>query len=111
MSAVAKPLIKTPVLEPAEDFYRLRREGIGFIEQMGHDSWTDYNIHDPGITILEALCYAITDIAYRAGWDIKDLMEYVGWKDVHSAMRYIDGKDAFAQRRIESQLPAIAGPD
>lgn len=35
------------------------------------------------------------------GWDIKTLMEYVGWKDVHSAMRYLDGNDAFAQARIE----------
>ena len=41
--------------EPAQDFYRLRREGIGFIEQMGSREWTDYNVHDPGITILEAL--------------------------------------------------------
>ncbi|HEY6871623.1 MAG TPA: hypothetical protein VI298_02725 [Geobacteraceae bacterium] len=61
-------------MKPAEDFYRLRREGIGFIEQIGSRFWTDYNTHDPGITILEALCYAITDLAYRAGWDIKDLL-------------------------------------
>jgi hypothetical protein len=25
------------------------------------------------------------------------LMEYVGWKDVRSAMRYIDAADPFAQ--------------
>ncbi|MCG7132071.1 tyrosine-type recombinase/integrase, partial [Pseudomonas aeruginosa] len=24
------------------------------------------------------------------GWDIKALMTYVGWKDIKSAMRYID---------------------
>jgi len=29
------------------------------------------------------------------------LMEYVGWKDVRSAMRYIDAADPFAQHRIE----------
>ena len=65
MSQNAKALVKNPPLEPAEDFYRLRREGIGFIEQMGSARWTDYNTHDPGITTLEALCYAITDLAYR----------------------------------------------
>lgn len=65
---------KHPVLKPAEDYYRLRREGIGFIEQMGSRHWTDYNQHDPGITILEALCYAITDLAYRIGWNIKDIL-------------------------------------
>ncbi|MDN3514413.1 MAG: hypothetical protein NG747_08440 [Candidatus Brocadia sp.] len=74
MSQLSKTIPKNPELKPAEDFYRLRREGIGFLEQMGSSLWTDFNIHDPGITILEALCYALTDIAYRAGWDIKDLL-------------------------------------
>jgi hypothetical protein len=71
-----KPVVipKQPVLKPAEDFYGLRREGIGFIEQVGSRLWTDYNVHDPGITILEALCYALTDLAYRIGWDIKDIL-------------------------------------
>jgi site-specific recombinase XerD len=42
------------------------------------------------------------------GWDIKTLMEYVGWKDVHSAMRYLDSADPFSQYRIESMLvPAL----
>lgn len=35
------------------------------------------------------------------GWDVKSLMEYVGWKDVHSAMRYLNGSDPFARERIE----------
>ncbi|WP_431065886.1 hypothetical protein [Methylotuvimicrobium sp.] len=60
--------------KPSEDFFALRREGIGYLEQGGSQYWTDYNTHDPGITILEALCYALTDIAYRSGWDIKDLL-------------------------------------
>ena len=38
------------------------------------------------------------------GWDVKALMEYVGWKDVQSAMRYIDGGDPFNQRRINARL-------
>lgn len=28
--------------------------------------WTDDNAHDPGITVLEALCYAITDLQSRS---------------------------------------------
>ncbi|USX24238.1 hypothetical protein NHH73_16555 [Oxalobacteraceae bacterium OTU3CINTB1] len=63
-----------PVLTPAADFYALRREGIEFIEQMSSAAWTDYNAHDPGITILEQLCYLLTELAYRHGWDIKDLL-------------------------------------
>lgn len=33
------------------------------------------------------------------GWDVKTLMEYVGWKDVQSAMRYVDAADPFARQR------------
>jgi integrase len=43
-------------------------------------------------------------------WDLKMLMEYVGWKDVRSAMRYIDAEDPFAQHRIESALAAMPEP-
>src|SRR5437016_676693 len=74
MNQIVKTLVKNPPREPAVDFYRLRREGVGFIEQLGKAHWTDYNTHDPGITTLEALCYAITDLAYRIGWDIKDIL-------------------------------------
>jgi hypothetical protein len=74
MSETSKVLQKNPPLEAAADFYRLRREGIGFIAQMGSRKWTDYNVHDPGITILEAFSYAITDLAYRLGWDIEDIL-------------------------------------
>ena len=44
------------------------------------------------------------------GWDVKALMEYVGWRDVHSAMRYIDAGDPFARQRIEARLPSPALP-
>lgn len=74
MSILPPSIPKNPEMKPAEDFYHLRRKGIEFIEQMGSAKWTDYNIHDPGITILEALCYAINDLAYRTGWDINDLL-------------------------------------
>src|SRR5882724_2310422 len=74
MSQTSKVLQKNPPLEPPEDFYRLRRGGIGFIAQMGSRFWTDYNVHDPGITILEALCYTITDLAYRIDWNIADIL-------------------------------------
>jgi hypothetical protein len=74
MNKIPESIPKQPELKAAEDYYRLRREGIGFIEKMASSLWTDYNTHDPGITILEALCYAITDLAYRANWDINDLL-------------------------------------
>lgn len=52
----------------------LRAEGIRHIQQLAGNSWTDHNKHDPGITILEQLCYAITDLGYRIDNDVKDLL-------------------------------------
>ncbi len=52
----------------------LRAEGMKLIQQMAGDTWTDHNIHDPGITILEQVCYAITDLAYRMDYDIQDII-------------------------------------
>ncbi|QXE88232.1 hypothetical protein KP003_07465 [Geomonas nitrogeniifigens] len=74
MTRLSATIAKQPPLPPEQDFYRLRREGIGFIEQMASRLWTDYNESDSGIAIHEALCYAITDLGYRTGWDIRDLL-------------------------------------
>lgn len=74
MSADPTTIPAQPELTPAADFFGLRREGVGFIEQMSSAVWTDYNAHDPGITILEQLCFMLTELAYRNGWDIKDIL-------------------------------------
>nr|VFK36509.1 MAG: hypothetical protein BECKSD772F_GA0070984_100242 [Candidatus Kentron sp. SD]VFK77827.1 MAG: hypothetical protein BECKSD772D_GA0070982_100241 [Candidatus Kentron sp. SD] len=63
-----------PLEYPAMDYAVLRREGLGHLEKMAGGSWTDFNAHDPGITILEQLCYAITDLGYRLAYDLPDLL-------------------------------------
>ena len=65
---------KNRTLPASMDFELLRREGLKHIEELASDIWTDYNVHDPGITILEALCYAITELGYRSRFDMKDLL-------------------------------------
>lgn len=64
---------KDPLYPPSMDWQLLRREGISHIENLASDIWTDYNLHDPGITILEILCYAITDLGYRSNMSPADL--------------------------------------
>jgi len=56
------------------DYALLREEGIRHIQNLASSTWTDHNIHDPGITILEMLAYAITDLGARANQSIKDLL-------------------------------------
>ncbi|MGZ7459444.1 tyrosine-type recombinase/integrase [Pseudomonas sp. Ma2-10] len=42
------------------------------------------------------------------GWDIKALMTYVGWKDMKSAIRYIDTADSFGALAIGQPLTSSA---
>ena len=56
------------------DYAFLREEGIKYIQSLATKLWTDHNIHDPGITILEALIYGITDLGARANKPIQDLL-------------------------------------
>lgn len=48
--------------------------------------------------------------AHASGWDLKDLMEYVGWKDVGSAMRYMDTPVGTLQARFEKGMPSAPVP-
>lgn len=72
---------KSLSISKEQDFYpdhlsfkNLRVEGIRHIAQLSGKLWTDHNLHDPGISILEVLCYALTDLTYRNNLDIKDLL-------------------------------------
>jgi hypothetical protein len=61
-------------LKESEDYALLRRRGIEYLEKMASRLWTDYNVHDPGITTLEVLCYALTDLGYRMSYPIEDIL-------------------------------------
>lgn len=52
----------------------LLAKGIELIQKFSGQHWTDYNYHDPGITLLEQFCYAITDLAYRTNFPIEDIL-------------------------------------
>ena len=71
-------MAKTPVtiqpykeLPKSMDFYHLRREGIRHVQNLSGNIWTDYNEHDPGVTILEQLCYALTELGYKTNFNIE----------------------------------------
>jgi len=61
---------------------------IRHLEGLAGHLWTDFNTSDPGVTILEQLCYAITDLAYRASHEVPDLLASSGgdpYRSLYSA--------------------------
>lgn len=61
----------------------LRRQGVAAAQQISGEQWSDYNLHDPGVTILEQLCYGLTDLINRAEFDVEDLLS-----DKHGKIDY-----------------------
>ncbi len=60
--------------ESSLEFQALRNRGLTHLQDLSGELWTDYNLHDPGVTLLEALVYGLTDIGYRLDFPIADLL-------------------------------------
>lgn len=60
--------------DPPFSYPDLRRHGIALTQALSGEFWTDYNYHDPGVTLLEALCYTITENVFGADAEIADLL-------------------------------------
>ena len=63
------------------------------------NKWLRQLLHNAGVEASEeysshSLRRGFAGWANANHWDVKTLMQYVGWKDVQSAMRYVDGNDA-----------------
>ena len=63
-----------PTADPALDQRQLAAIGLAGVRRLSRRQWTDHNTHDPGITTLELLAYALTDLAYRSRFPIEDLL-------------------------------------
>lgn len=55
-------------------FAALREQALSLAQQASGELWTDYNLHDPGVTLLEALSYALTEDLYAAQASVPELL-------------------------------------
>lgn len=58
----------------SQNYDLLLEKGIALAQGYSGELWTDYNHHDPGVTLLEQLCYALTDLGYRTNFSVEDLL-------------------------------------
>ena len=61
-------------LPDALNFEALKQQGIEQLKGLVGDVWSNYNESDPGVTILEQLCYALTELGYCAQFPIEDVL-------------------------------------
>lgn len=70
--ATTLPSLKRAPLAPGEDPRALFEEGLGYLRELAGLTWTDHNLHDPGITTLEMLSLALAELGFKAGTPIAD---------------------------------------
>ncbi|WP_343732780.1 hypothetical protein [Duganella sp.] len=98
------------------DFDGLRRKGIALLQDLSSQQWTDYNLHDPGVTLLELLSYGLTDLVYRTDFDVADYLTGPDGKIDFHAQALFPPQDIFPNqpvtdidfcKLIYDQLPAV----
>lgn len=61
-------------LPPSQDFTFLKGEAIGYVQKHIGSEWTNFNPSDPGMTILDQFCYALTELGYCTDFSIADIL-------------------------------------
>ncbi|WP_341366051.1 hypothetical protein [Yoonia sp. BS5-3] len=59
---------------PPLSFDALRAKAIAAAQDASGKIWTDYNLHDPGVTLLEQTAFALSELAYQGDHAPRDLL-------------------------------------
>jgi len=57
-----------------QDYAALKAEGLAYIQLHSGHEWTNLNNADPGVTILEQVCYALTELGYCNDFPVADIL-------------------------------------
>ena len=61
--------------QPEDELYAdLQKRTLDELQNLSGNVWTDYNPHDPGVTIADIANYALTELAYKLGFDLEDYL-------------------------------------
>lgn len=103
-------LLTGPLPSVSLDFARLQAEAGQLLERLATRQWTDFNTHDPGVTILEQLCYALTDLAYRIHHPMQDLLARGREGDLPGPLKILtsDPVTSDDKRRLALALDGVA---
>ncbi|MDD3353009.1 YegP family protein, partial [Zoogloea sp.] len=73
MNAIPPSISRTPE-DMALDAHALFQEGLVHLRRLAGKTWTDHNVHDPGITVLELATWALAEFGYRVSLPLEDLL-------------------------------------
>ncbi|CAM4157619.1 tyrosine-type recombinase/integrase [Roseateles saccharophilus] len=88
--------VSDSAMQPQAVIPLLRR----ILQDAGVDAASAYSSH--------SMRRGFANWATSSGWDVKELMEHVGWRDVGTAMRYIDASQDKFKAKFEQGLAKSA---
>lgn len=50
------------------NYSRLQQQSIQMLQELSGNRWTDFNEHDPGVTIMDILNYNLLELTYQTGF-------------------------------------------
>ena len=56
------------------DFVMLQKSAMDTAQKLSGNIWTDYNEHDPGVTIMDAFNYVLSEIQYKTSFPFPDYL-------------------------------------
>lgn len=83
-----------------DSFNRLKQQGLADIVRLAGKRWTDYNLHDPGITLLEQLCFSLTELQYRCDFAINELLSNADGQIDYAALGLVAPQHILTSRPV-----------
>lgn len=101
-------LTSGPVFRKIDQWGRIATDGLATnsVIPLLRRLFTASGVDNPAGYSSHSLRRGFAGWARSNGWDLKDLMEYVGWRDIKSAMRYLDTAPHELKERFERGLSA-----
>jgi hypothetical protein len=61
-------------LPETQDFTALKKSALDFLKAHSGQQWSNFNPSDPGVTILDQVCFALTELGYCNDFPIEDIL-------------------------------------
>jgi hypothetical protein len=69
-----KPLYISRQPSEEELYTELQRKTLDELQRLSGEIWTDFNPHDPGVTVADVVNYALTEMDYKLDFDLEDYL-------------------------------------
>ena len=98
---------KEPYIEqqPMEDvlYSKLQAQTLEEVQRLAGRVWTDYNVHDPGITVGDIANYALVELDYKLGFPLADYCVEKGGTFISGRFGLFPPEEAYTTQPVTTE--------